>query len=101
MNLRYFFSVFAVILFLSSGVKASDRSFLQRETPFIISLNISGADLFANEQVSPLLNKVIVLAHSENHVVFWKNVKSFFEKVGLVYANLWRYLYASIFSIFR
>ncbi|MGF7158138.1 hypothetical protein GGR09_001518 [Bartonella heixiaziensis] len=101
MNIRYFISVFSIILFLSSGMKASDRTLIQREIPFIISLNLSEADLFSKEQVRPLLNKVIVPTHSGNHIVFWKSVKSFFGKVGLVYASLLRYLYASIFSIFR
>ncbi|EJF82883.1 hypothetical protein MCW_01537 [Cardidatus Bartonella washoeensis 085-0475] len=101
MNVRYFFSIFFIIFFLSSGANASDRTLIQGETSFIISPTLSRTALFSNKQVRPLLNKVIMSAHSSNQVAFWKSVTSFFMKVALVYANLWQYLYSSIFSIFK
>ncbi|MBB5073450.1 hypothetical protein HNQ69_000571 [Bartonella callosciuri] len=101
MNVRYFFAVFAIILFISSDVKASDRIIIQEKTHFITSLTVYKISLFHSKKVSPLLNKVFLPAHPGNHAVLWKSLTSFWGRVGVVYAKLWRYLCASIFFIFK
>lgn len=101
MNIRYCFYVFVIILMLSSVVKASERAFFLGEQSVIVTSAVLETNLFVEDQVDPLLNKVIIATHPGNHDVFWKNVAPFFHKIKRIYKSLGEYLYNSIFSIFN
>ncbi|VEJ44953.1 hypothetical protein [Bartonella vinsonii] len=104
MNIRYCFFVCVVILLFSSVVKASEHKGFQKETSVVLVPIVSAKNVFLSEQVASfdsLLNKVIAPAHPGKHGIFWKTVTSAFSKLGRLYADLGRYLYASIFSIFH
>ncbi|EJF87477.1 hypothetical protein ME1_01079 [Bartonella vinsonii subsp. arupensis OK-94-513] len=104
MNIRYYFFVCAIILLFSSVVKASEHMVFQKETSVVLVPTVTAKNMFLSEPVlsfDSLLNKVIAPAHPGKHGIFWKTVTSAFSKLGRVYADLGRYLYASIFSIFN
>ncbi len=101
MNMKYFFAICAIVLGFSSVVKASNHPFLQ-ETTFVINApTISGIDLLCSEQVDSLLNRVILYTTPSNGDALEKAVQSTFKKIKRVFVNLWRYLYTSIFYIFK
>lgn len=101
MNIRYLFAICAVILNFSFGVKASERAVFQEEASIIIASTVFATNIFIDEKVDSLLNKVIIPAHPCAHSVFWKNVATIFQKIKRVYADLGSYLYTFILSIFR
>ncbi|WP_273760468.1 hypothetical protein [Bartonella sp. ML70XJBT.G] len=101
MNIRYYFYVCVIILAFSSIVKASDRTSFLGKTSFIVTSTVLKTNLFVEDQVDPLLNKVIIATHPGNHDVFWKNVAPLFHKIKRIYKSLGEYLYTSIFSIFN
>ncbi|WP_455477201.1 hypothetical protein [Bartonella sp. B41] len=100
-SIRYFFAVCSIILCFSSTAKAMDHLNLQKGASVFIISAISRADLLPNERVNPLLNKVFVPSHLGDHTLFWKSVALTFQKTRKVYADLGKYLYASLCSIFR
>ncbi|WP_273721203.1 MULTISPECIES: hypothetical protein [unclassified Bartonella] len=101
MNIRYYFYVSVIILAFSSVVKASDRTSFPREASVIVTSAVLETNVFLEDQVDSLLNKIIITTHPANHDVFWKSVAPLFHKIKRLYTSLGAYLYASIFSIFN
>lgn len=101
MNIRYCFYVFVIILILSSVVKASERAFSPGESSVIVTSAVLKTNVFLDNQIDSLFNKIIIPTHPGNHDVFWKNVVPFFHRVKSIYTSLGKYLYDSIFSIFH
>ncbi len=101
MIIKYFFAICALLLIFLSVVKASECTFLPRETYVTVNSSISKSDLFLSKQSDYLLNKVILPTHPGDHDVFWKNMTLLFETTKRVYTNLGIYLYSSIFYIFK
>lgn len=101
MNIRYCFYVFVIILMLSSVVKASERAFFLGKQSVIVTSAVLETNVFLDNQIDSLFNKIIIPTHPGNHDVFWKNIVPFFYKIKSVYTSLGKYLYASIFSIFH
>ncbi|WP_019219871.1 hypothetical protein [Bartonella florencae] len=100
--MRYYFVICAIILSFSSVVKASECIVLQKEISVIISPTVLEKNVFLNQKVNSLslLDKVFIITHPGKQGVFWKGVKTIFQKVVTVCSNLGSYFYASIFSIF-
>nr|WP_208435294.1 hypothetical protein [Bartonella phoceensis] len=100
MNIRYYFAVCALVLGFSSVVKASEYAVFQREESVTIASTVFAKNIFCDEQVNSLLNKVVIPVHPGNHDIFWNSMVSIFQKVRHIYTGLGSYLYDSIFSIF-
>ncbi len=101
MNIRYFFAICAIVLSFSSVAKASNHPFPQETVSVINAPTVSKISLLCSEQVDSLLNRVILYTTQSNNYVFEKAVQSTFKKIKRVFVDLWRYLYASIFYIFK
>ncbi|WP_455479058.1 hypothetical protein V4B17_04795 [Bartonella sp. B23] len=101
MNIRYYFAVCIIILSFLSVVKASGHVVSQREESVIVIPTVFATNIFCDDQMNSLLNKVVTPVHSGNYGAFWKSIRSIFQKVARVYADLGSYLYNSIFSIFN